>query len=54
MTPPPTCASKGDLELYALERLAEPGAALVEEHLFVCEDCRARLRGWDQYIWAMR
>ena len=34
-----------DLEMYALDRLADD--ALVEEHLLACEECRARLAGWD-------
>jgi hypothetical protein len=25
-------------------------AAPVEEHLLVCEECRARLAGWDAYV----
>jgi hypothetical protein len=33
------------LELYALDRLAEPSAAPVEEYLLVCEECRKRLAG---------
>jgi anti-sigma factor RsiW len=44
----------GDLELYALDRLAEPDAAPVEEHLLICEQCQARLAGWDEYVRAMR
>lgn len=43
-----------DLELYAMDRLAEPDAAPFEEHLLVCEECRARLAGWDAYVSAMR
>jgi predicted anti-sigma-YlaC factor YlaD len=31
-----------DLELYALDRLAEADDAPVEEHLLVCRECRAR------------
>ena len=41
-----------DLELYALDRLAD--AAAVEEHLLVCEECRARLVGGDEYVGPMR
>ena len=44
--------SDGDLELYALHRLID--AAHVEEHLLVCEECRARLAAWDEYVRAMR
>jgi anti-sigma factor RsiW len=43
-----------DLELYALDRLAEAAAAPVEEHLLVCAECRDRLVEWDEYIRAMR
>ena len=43
----------GDLELYALDRLAEPDAAPVEEHLLVCEECRERLVAWDDYVAAI-
>jgi anti-sigma factor RsiW len=43
-----------DLELYALDRMAEVDAAPVEEHLLVCEECRARLVEWDEYVRAMR
>ncbi len=43
-----------DLELYALDRLADDKAAPVEEHLLVCEQCRERLSGLDEYVKAMR
>ena len=43
-----------DLELYALDRLAEAASALIEEHLLVCAECRGRLANWDQYLRAMR
>lgn len=43
-----------DLELYALDRLAEPDAAPVEEHLLVCEECRERLTECNAYVRAMR
>lgn len=42
------------LELYALGRLTEADAAPVEEHLLVCEECRVRLAGWDEYVGAIR
>jgi anti-sigma factor RsiW len=42
------------LELYSLDRLAEPYAAPVEEYLLVCGKCRERLAGWDEYVRAMR
>jgi len=41
------------LELYALDRLAEPDAARVEEHLLVCGECRMRLAASDAYVAAM-
>jgi predicted anti-sigma-YlaC factor YlaD len=28
--------------------------ALVEEHLLACEECRARLVEWEEYVGAMR
>ena len=43
-----------DVELYALDRLADADDAPVEEHLLVCEKCRERLVGWDAYVGAMR
>ncbi len=43
-----------DLELYALDRLADDQAPPVEAHLLVCAACRARLAGWDEYVKAMR
>jgi hypothetical protein len=35
--------SDGALEEYSLDTLAESRVALIEEHLQVCEHCRARL-----------
>jgi hypothetical protein len=46
--------SEDDLELYVTGRLPEAHAALVEEHLFVCEECRERLAGRDAYVAAVR
>jgi anti-sigma factor RsiW len=43
-----------DLELYALDRLAEAAAAPVEEHLLACEERRARLAGTDVCVQAVR
>jgi anti-sigma factor RsiW len=43
-----------DVELYALDRLADERALLVEEHLLVCMECRERLAEWDAYVGAMR
>jgi anti-sigma factor RsiW len=42
------------IEAYALNRLAEAGAAPVEEHLLVCEECRERLAKFDACVRAMR
>jgi hypothetical protein len=41
------------LELYAFGRLAEARAELLEEHLLICEECRARLDATEQYIKVM-
>jgi anti-sigma factor RsiW len=43
-----------DLELNAIGRLPEADAALVEEHLLACQECRERLAEWDAYVLAMR
>jgi len=48
------CPTDDDLELYALARMPESAAAVIEEHLLVCGNCRDRLAGWDEYIAAMR
>jgi hypothetical protein len=37
--------SDGSLEQYSLDRLPESRLAVVEEHLLVCDQCRARLEG---------
>ena len=42
------------LERYALNQLVEDEQAPVEEHLLVCNVCRNRLDGVDEYIRAMR
>ena len=42
-----------DIELYALDRLAETDAAPVEEHLLLCGECRERLVAWDDYVAAI-
>ena len=42
------------LELYALQRFAEPESAGTDEHLLVCEQCRGRLIGAERFIQAMR
>ena len=46
--------SGDSLEQYALGQLREPDLAIVEEHLLVCEHCRARLADVDAFIRAMR
>jgi hypothetical protein len=35
--------SDGALEQYSLDKLAEPSLVPVEEHMLVCDQCRARL-----------
>lgn len=35
-------------------RAVEPGAAPVEKHLLICEECWARLAEWDGHVRAMR
>jgi anti-sigma factor RsiW len=47
-------ASENDLEEYVLGRLPEPDLASVEEHLFVCDRCRERLRALDEFIELLR
>ena len=42
--------SGDDLELYALDRLADADAAPVEEHLLLWEECQERLAGWNEYL----
>jgi len=42
------------LERYAMGRLTERDAVPVEEHLLICECCRARLEETDAYVRAMR
>jgi anti-sigma factor RsiW len=42
------------LEAYALSRLQEPQLEYVEEHLLICEPCRARLVATDAFAAAMR
>jgi hypothetical protein len=37
--------SDGSLEEYSLDRLPESSLATAEEHLLVCDQCRARLQG---------
>jgi hypothetical protein len=38
------------LEAYSLEALAEESLAYVEEHLLICEDCRARLQAIEEFV----
>jgi hypothetical protein len=42
------------LELYALDRLSEPGLGSVEEHLLLCEYCRGRLEEMDEFVVSIR
>jgi anti-sigma factor RsiW len=46
--------SDDSLELYALGRLQEPELASTEEHLLLCQECRARLEETDAYVTAIR
>ena len=46
--------SDDEIELYALGRLAEARVSTLEEHLLICEPCRARLEEMDEYVAAMR
>lgn len=39
-----------ELELYCLDRLDEPQAAPIEEHLLVCEACRQRVTDLDVFL----
>ncbi|HEY1341965.1 MAG TPA: zf-HC2 domain-containing protein [Bryobacteraceae bacterium] len=43
-----------DLEQYAMGHAPEETAARIEEHLLVCEACRAQLAQTDAYVAAMR
>ncbi len=42
------------METYALGRLADPDAELLEEHLLLCHDCQDRLRQVDEFVAAFR
>lgn len=42
------------LESYALNALGEEKAAIVEEHLLICETCQHRLDAMDRYTRAMQ
>jgi hypothetical protein len=42
------------LELYSLGRLQEPELSSAEQHLLLCQACRARLEATDAYVAAMR
>jgi predicted anti-sigma-YlaC factor YlaD len=42
------------LEAYSLERLRGADLAYVEEHLFICQDCRGRLETLDTFVQSMR
>jgi len=47
-------AADDELEQYVLGGLVEPEVAAVEEHLLVCETCRARLEETESFVQAMR
>jgi anti-sigma factor RsiW len=53
LSPPHSDEEVHQLHLFAA-RAVEPGAAPVEEHLLVCEECRTRLAGWGEDVGAMR
>lgn len=42
------------METYALGRLADPEAELLEEHLLLCNDCQDRLGKLDEFVSAFR
>lgn len=42
------------LEAYSLEKLRGADLAYVEEHLFICQDCRGRLETCDTFVQSMR
>jgi hypothetical protein len=46
--------SSETLELYSLNRLTGDQRDQLEDHLFLCEACRSRLRETDSYVRAMR
>jgi hypothetical protein len=46
--------SENQLELYAFNRLTEPEAAQLEEHLLICGSCQTRLTAVDNYIEVMK
>jgi anti-sigma factor RsiW len=52
--PEPSHQTDEQLELYALARLPEPEAAILEEHLLVCAACQERLDEVEAFALAMR
>jgi anti-sigma factor RsiW len=38
------------LEAYVSGRLPVAECTLIEEHLIVCAECRARQMGWGEYV----
>ena len=46
--------NEDDLELFALDRLAEADAVPVNEHLLICQECREQLTECDEYLVAIR
>jgi hypothetical protein len=43
-----------DLERYAMETCPDARAEAIEEHLLLCEPCRARLAGIDRFLLSFR
>ena len=46
---PATHILEPQLEAYSLNRLAEDEAAIIEEHLLVCEQCRQQVSDLDVF-----
>jgi hypothetical protein len=49
-----TCHVDDDLENYSIGALPEEAAARLEQHLLICEVCRMRLVGAEEYTVAMK
>lgn len=43
-----------DLDRYSLGTMSDAEAAPIEEHLMICEECRARVAENDEYVAAMK
>ena len=46
--------SNEELELYSMVRLSEQASARLEEHILLCESCRARLNEFDEFVNTIR